>query len=122
METIVPDTTPKIQVTPPNTLDFGTTTSTYEQTVTIENIGTGVLNLRQVRFTNTSSPAFGLAGLTPSRSFQVQPHQRFIFQVRFQATQAGIYNNTLAIESNDPQTLSYRLYVRGTRQQKTPFG
>jgi hypothetical protein len=47
METIVPDTSPKIQVTPLNTLDFGTTTSTYERTVTIENIGTGVLNVRQ---------------------------------------------------------------------------
>src|SRR5688572_13328738 len=44
---------PKIDVTPPLTLDFGNVSSPSQKPVTIKNTGTRVLNVRHIKLSNT---------------------------------------------------------------------
>jgi hypothetical protein len=102
----------KIQVTPPSPLEIPTGS---QRPVTIKNVGSGVLNVNEVWFedTSSSSSAFELIGLPSSRPFSIQPNRSVNFQVKFQATQAGSQSNSLVIESNDPQDPQLRYQVKG---------
>ena len=89
---------PNIQINASN-LDFGDIVfgETYSAFVLILNTGNDTLNVSSITFTNPDFTADPV-------SFQVDPGLQQIVEVFFNPSQIAVYNDTMTVISNDPQT------------------
>lgn len=88
---------PNIQVSP-SSQDFGSIPlgGTSEKSFTIQNTGNQNLSITAINFDNAYFENLG------SSSFSLSPGQSQTVSVRFSAVVKGAYNNTMSIQSNDP--------------------
>jgi hypothetical protein len=88
---------PNIQVNPASD-NFGSIPlgGTSERSFTVENTGNQSLSITAITFDNAYFENLG------SSSFSLSPGQSQTVSVRFSAVVKGTYNNTMSIQSNDP--------------------
>ena len=101
----------------PNTIDntdFGTTCSAITRTFTIQNIGTGALNLTGTPIVAISrSSDFSIT--TQPTATVVSPNGSLTFNVTYTPTTSGTQRATISITSNDTDESTYTFVVSGTK-------
>ena len=101
---------PNISYTGTNPYDFGTVNagSSLDHAFTVQNTGTATLNISGA---SVSGTGFSLQGTYPGA---IVAGGSGDFTVRFSPASAGSYTGTLSVNSNDPDTPTLNIGLKGT--------
>ena len=107
-------TKPVVEVSPA-TLDFGPVPRgwTLVRSIEISNVGHGELSLTNVGMILGSSQLFTMRTV-PSLPISLRHNQRVGIEIEFRSEAEAVFNGTLAIDSNDPETPFLEIPVAAT--------
>jgi hypothetical protein len=100
-----------------NHTDFGSlaacTGSSLTRTFTIQNTGTGTLNLTGSPLVNITGAGAAMFSVTAVPAASVAPSLSTTFNITYQPTAPGTHTATVSIVSNDPDTPNFTFVIQG---------